>query len=98
MKKKSNSLLFNTFVGENVDIMLNSSIERVEQSEEGTTQQSSPMGMNGIMISIDESWLYLGDSDGNITDALKLDNIAAIAMHKEMDIPPQYTVDKQGMN
>lgn len=71
MKKKSEPSLFHlTFIGEFVEILTPMYQKKIQGNEEGVTDETIPIVIQGFILDMDDERLYLGDSPEEITQAV----------------------------
>lgn len=78
MKQK----LLKNFEGKYVVILL-SSVSMSESNPETGMVTSGSVLIEGWVIDMDDTFLYLGDNEIEITDCVKLDGVARITIHNE---------------
>lgn len=84
-KKKSNDLFFMTFVGEFVSILSNMDHTAAIQTEEGTVEETAPMVFQGYMLDMDEEYYYLGETQREVSRAIKKVSVNAIEISDHKD-------------
>lgn len=72
-KKKTDKLdlLFDTFVGEAVTILLDKEIEQTRQTQTQIETLKSALSVNGYIIDMDDDFLYLGYTPDHTAQAVK---------------------------
>lgn len=85
VRKKKPKLFYNVFIGEFVELTLKQSIQVVEQQGEIIITQNTPIMVSGIVIDIDDQFVYLGNANNEIEQAIsRIDvSITTIAASEE---------------
>ncbi len=89
MKKKvshKRSLFYKLFIGEFVDVITKQHLEITEQKEETLQSSRSPLTFSGIIVEIDEKFVYIGNSEGGISTAIKIEEIVAVNASAPPDV------------
>lgn len=81
---KNRSLLIN-LVGELVEVVTSTSVSVTNATEEGHFEKKSPHVVSGYLIDIDHDWMYLGSSDGVISDMIRLKRIIHVGKSRPVD-------------
>src|SRR5574343_512079 len=84
-KKKSNDLFFMTFVGEFVSVLSTMEHTAMMQTEEGMVEETAPMILQGYMLDMDEEYYYLGETQMNVSRAIKKSSVNAIEITDRKD-------------
>jgi hypothetical protein len=78
------SLFFSTFVGNNVFITTNVTQTNRLQLPEGLLTESLPMFFEGILMDLDDEYLFLGDGK-SVSNAVRKEFILQIELKEEED-------------
>lgn len=78
-------LFWTTFVGEKVSITINQTSSLTNVSEMGTITETFPVFYEGILLDMDEEFLYLGKNPNEINQAVKRIHITHIMVNEELD-------------
>lgn len=85
MSKDKIDLLFETFVGESVSILLDKEIEQIRQTETHIETLKSSLSVNGYIIDMDDDFIYLGYNQESIAQAVKKSYIIHVEISNESD-------------
>lgn len=72
------TLLADTFIGEEVEILLDLNHKSVEETSEGSLIQESPLSTRGFLLDLDDDFLYLGSTADEITKAIHRNYVVGI--------------------
>lgn len=80
MKKKTRKvdLLFQTFVGEPISILLDQYREQVEQTDSHIKTIKEPISAQGYLVDMDDDFLFLGYEPTVIAQAIRRERIVQI--------------------
>lgn len=81
-KKKYN---LDSFIGQFVEIITTVNITSVYTTEEGVSEKSKPFVITGTFLGYDEDFVFTGDEEGNISDAVLKNNIISVGILKTVD-------------
>lgn len=85
MNKEKIDLLFETFVGESVIILLDKEVEQTRQSETHIETLKSSLSVNGYIIDMDDDFVYLGYNPDSIAQAVKKSFIIHVEIANQED-------------
>lgn len=83
MAKKKLSL--DSFIGQFVEIITTVNITSVYSTDDGVSEKSKPLVITGTFLGYDENFVFTGDEEGSISDAILKQNIVSIGVLKTVD-------------
>lgn len=79
-------LLLLNFAGELVSVTLNKDIQHTKQTEEFVETMTSVLTVNGYLIDVDDSFLYLGYEEDQIAQAINRNFVINVELAEEAAI------------
>jgi len=76
----------NTFLGEEVELLINMSHKMVEETQDGTLISESPLATTGFILDMDDEYCYLGKTPDEVTKAIRFDFIIGVEIVKAKDL------------
>lgn len=88
MKKKTEKLdaFFNIFMGEVVKIVTTINTTEYINTEEGPTEQTSPIILKGYLMDYDDEYYFISENADEVACAIKKDKVALIEIQKEYNV------------
>lgn len=73
------------FIDQFVEIITTVQITAVYTTEEGMSEKSKPLVVNGTFLGHDEDNVFIGDEEGSLSDSISKSQIVNIGIAKSVD-------------